>query len=130
MITLAMSQEETLAIILLLVCVVPILLLAVFAIFKTIKNKSTLAEKHDINIEKEAKDFEQQKIFYDAYGGEENIIDITLTMSRITVKVKNIEKIKGEDLKSLGATGVLFAGDEVKCSFGDRAPYIYQMIKK
>lgn len=129
MITLAMSQEEIIALILLLVCIVPILLLAVFAIFKTINSKSKLAKKHELNIENEPKDFEQQKTFYNAYGGKENIIDITLTISRITVKVKNIEKVNGEELKSLGATGVLFVGDEVKCSFGDQAPYIYEMIK-
>ena len=130
MITLAMSQEETLALILIFVCVVPILILAVFAIFKTIKSKSKIAEKREINIEKEPKDLEQQKMFYEAYGGKENMIDIVLTMSRITVKVQNIEKVNGERLKSLGAVGVLFAGDEIKSSFGDRAPYIYEMIKK
>ncbi|HNZ77855.1 MAG TPA: PTS transporter subunit EIIB [Bacilli bacterium] len=129
MIVLAMLKEEIIALILLLVCIVPILLLSVFAIFKTINNKSKLAKKHELNIENEPKDLEQQKIFYNAYGGKENIIEISLKVSRITVKVRNIEKVNGEELKALGATGVLFTGDEVKCSFSDQAPYIYEMIK-
>lgn len=130
MITLAMVKEETWALILILVCVLPILVLAVFDVFKTIKVKKLIAKEHTANIENEPQDLEQQKTFYEAYGGKENIIDIVLTMSRITVKVKDIEKVDGESLKLLGATGVLLLGDEVKCSFGDRAPYIYEMIKK
>jgi ribonucleotide reductase alpha subunit len=93
MIILAMLKEEIIALILLLVCIVPILLLSVFAIFKTINNKSKLAKKHELNIENEPKDLEQQKIFYNAYGGKENIIEISLKVSRITVKVRNIEKV-------------------------------------
>ncbi|MDD3171377.1 MAG: PTS transporter subunit EIIB [Bacilli bacterium] len=130
MTTLSTTNNELLAIILLIICVVPILLLALFAIFRTINSKSKKAKEHMENIEKEPKDLEQQKIFYDAYGGSENILDIMIAMSRITVHVADIDKVNGDALKELGATGVLLVGNEVKCSFGDRASYIYKLLEK
>ena len=78
----------------------------------------------------EEKDLEQRKIFFDAYGGEENVNSVSLEMNRITVSVKDIEKVDGERLKELGATGVLLVGDLVKASFSDRAKYVHKLMEK
>ena len=51
-------------------------------------------------------------------------------MNRITVSVKDIEKVNGERLKELGATGVLLVGDLVKASFSDRAKYVHKLMEK
>ena len=51
-------------------------------------------------------------------------------MSRVSVAVKDLEKVKTEELKEMGATGVLLVGNVVKCSFGDRAPYIYKLLNE
>lgn len=125
-----LTNQETLAIIMLIICIAPIFALIIWAIIRTVGSKTDIQRKHLENISHEDVDLEQQKIFYDAYGGEDNIESIVLTMSRITVKVKNIESANAEKLKELGAKGVLLVGDEVKCSFGDRASYIYKMLQK
>jgi phosphotransferase system IIB component len=64
------------------------------------------------------------------FGGEDNIEDVSLQMSRVSVIVKAMDKVKTEELKEMGATGVLLVGNVVKCSFGDRAPYIYKLLEK
>ena len=51
-------------------------------------------------------------------------------MSRITVKVLDTEKVNGERLKELGATGVLIVGDLIKASYSDRAKYVYKLMEK
>lgn len=68
--------------------------------------------------------------FLQAYGGRENIISVSQVMSRINTDVKEIELVNGDALKALGATGVLLIGQTVKCSFGERAENIYNMLKE
>ena len=43
---------------------------------------------------------------------------------------EDIEKVDGERLKELGATGVLLVGDLVKASFSDRAKYVHKLMEK
>lgn len=50
-------------------------------------------------------------------------------MNRIIVNVKDIELVDAEKIKELGATGVLLAGNTVKCGFGDKAKYVYELMK-
>lgn len=74
-------------------------------------------------------DENQRKLFLDAYGGEDNVLAVKQVLSRVTVSVDNVEKVALETLKELGATGVLVVGNEIKCSFGERATIIYNLIK-
>ena len=76
----------------------------------------------------ETVDNSQVELFNEVYGGKDNIKDVKREMSRINVTVFDVEKIQLEQLKELGANGVLLVGDVVKCSFGDRAPYIYNIL--
>ncbi len=61
--------------------------------------------------------------------GDDNIIEIKNEMSRITVTVKNIELVDGAKLQEQGAKGVLFVGNQVKCSF-ENAKEIYESMSK
>ena len=114
------------ALILLAICIVPIAILIIFAIVKSIM-KARKKQKEQEN--SEGVDEEQRAIFLNAYGGSENIESVSIERQKITVVVKDIEKVQGEELKNLGATGVLLLGNEVRASFSDRAESVYNLIK-
>ena len=116
------TQQWTL--ILLAICVVPIAILIVLAIILRIKNSVRKSAKGD---DTPAND-EQRLLFIDAFGGEDNFISAALERIKVIVKVKDPELIQGEKLQELGAKGVLIVGNEVRCSFGDRAEYVYKTI--
>jgi len=118
-------SNETLALILLAVCVLPIAVLIVFAIVKMILSYKNTTKK----ITEGAVDEEQREMFLNAFGGKENIISISNEMNRVIVETNDITLVDGEKLQQLGATGVLFVGSTVKCGFGDRAKYVYDLIK-
>ena len=61
--------------------------------------------------------------------GTGNIIDVNMELSRITVKVKDMDIVNAERIKELGASGVLLVGDLVKCSFKENVEDIYQQLK-
>lgn len=123
-------DRQTITLMLLAICVIPIAVLVVFAIFKLVRNRRQLRKAHNEIEEAEGVDLEQRMIFYEAYGGEENILEIKLEMNRITVTVQDIDKVNGERLKELGATGVLLVGNLVKASYSDRAKYVYKLMEK
>ena len=68
--------------------------------------------------------------FISAYGGIDNIIDVKKEMSRITVTVKDIDIVNGEKLKELGASGILFVSNMVKCSFNELSESIYKLLER
>ena len=116
------TQQWTL--ILLAICVLPIAVLIILAIIFRIKNSVKKNKKEDV----EVFDSEQRKLFLDAFGGEDNYISVANERIKVIVKVKDPDLIQGEKLKELGANGVLIVGNEVRCSFGDRALYVYNTI--
>ena len=117
------------AIVLLLICVVPIAALILFAIImrivKGIKNKNNQGANNSID-----NTLEQLAVFETALGGSENYVSSSIERNKITFKVVDASLVDGEKLKELGASGVLIVGDEVRASFGDRASYVYDVIKK
>jgi len=118
-------SNETLALILLGVCVLPIAALIVFAIVKMLLNY----KKVNDNAKNGSIDQEQREVFLDAFGGKDNIISVENEMNRVIVEVNDITVVNGEKLQELGATGVLLVGNVVKCGFGDRAKNVYELIK-
>ena len=116
------TQQWTL--ILLAICVVPIAVLIILAIIFRIKNSVKKNKKENV----EEVDDEQRKLFLDAFGGEDNYISVANERIKVIVKVKDPDLIQGEKLKELGANGVLIVGNEVRCSFGDRALFVYNTI--
>ena len=107
------------------ICVLPIGALIIFTVIKTIIN----AKKSFSKQENEEVSLEQRLVFQEAYGGENNIKNVNIEMSRIIVDVEDIALVSGEKLQELGASGVLLVGNTVKCSFGDRAKNVYNIIK-
>lgn len=122
-------SKETLAVILVIVCTLPILLLALWAIITALRNNKKKIQNLDEEANAQPKDLEQREAFYDAYGGVDNVISISVKMNRLTVKVHDIDKVLTEELKVLGANNVYLVNDEVKCSYGDRASYIYKLME-
>lgn len=125
-----MEVSSELALLLLAICIVPIAVLIILAII--IRTKKSIAKSKQIasDVEHLEKDLNQRKIFYDAYGGEENVTSFDIERNKISVKVVDVTKVDGEALKNLGANGVLIIGEEVRCSYGDRAQYIYELLQR
>lgn len=120
---------EELAIILLLCCVVPIGGLIIAALILRIRNSKIKKSNLDEKINEQGIDQEQRTEFLNAYGGEENVQEVSIERNKVSVKVIDIEKVQGDALKELGASNVLLIGNEVRCSFEDRAEYVYNLIK-
>jgi PTS system D-glucosamine-specific IIC component len=110
------------------ICIIPIVLLMVYAIVVAVKRSRIRQSKREVEA-LSSDDITQKELFYKIFGGKDNITGINQTMSRISVDVENIENVKVDELKEIGATGVLLVGNTVKCSFGDRATYIYELLK-
>lgn len=123
-------DNQAITLILLALCIIPIAILGIWAIVKSVKVRKAKSKEYQENISHEDVDLEQRGIFYEAFGGEENVLEISVEMNRLTIKTVDINKVNGERLKELGATGVLLVGDLVKVSFGDRAKYIYKLMEK
>ena len=120
---------STEALIIILVCIIPVAFLIIMAIINTIRlTKKRKAARLEA-LKDQPKDLEQQKVFYEAYGSLENINSIRKEARRVIVKVKDLDKVNLEKLPELGATGVLVVADEVRASYSDRTDYVYNLIK-
>lgn len=126
---LILLAKDDIALIILAVCILPIIILIVYAIIVAIRKNLVRSKEREEAI-RASEDDSQRQLFIDLFGGEDNIEDVSLQMSRVSVTVKAMDKVKTEELKEMGATGVLLVGNVVKCSFGDRAPYIYKLLEK
>ena len=56
-----------------------------------------------------------------ALGGEENIVSVDACITRLRVEVKDKAKVNKDELKSLGAAGVMEVGNGVQAIFGAKA---------
>jgi phosphotransferase system IIB component len=111
-----------------LVTLVPIFVLLIVATIIGVTKRIKMASKY-----KKGKNTfvneELQKNLLEAFGNKENITEVGVEMSRVTVTVKDIELVKPEVIKENGSTGVLLVGNQVKCSFGDKAEEISKLLK-
>ncbi|HBP25824.1 MAG TPA: hypothetical protein DD618_02605 [Acholeplasmatales bacterium] len=121
-------DNSVLALIILAVCVLPIIVLMIYAIIAALRKRSKLSKTQQGEILVSSDD-SQKQLFFRLYGGRDNIASVSQEMSRLTVSVKDLTKVLIEELKEQDANGILLAGNTVKCSFGDRAPYIYELLK-
>lgn len=56
-----------------------------------------------------------------AFGGEENIMDVSYEHSRLKVTLHDVKKIDVEAIKAFGATGVFIAGNKLQAFVGTDA---------
>jgi glucose-like phosphotransferase system IIB component len=126
---LVLLTNDDIALIILGICILPILILMVYAIIVALRKNKIRSREREEAI-RTSEDDSQRQLFQDLFGGKDNIETVAVQMSRVSVAVKDLEKVKTEELKEMGATGVLLVGNVVKCSFGDRAPYIYKLLNE
>lgn len=56
-----------------------------------------------------------------AFGGEENIVSVDACITRLRIEVKDKSKVNKEELKKLGASGVVEVGNGIQAIFGVKA---------
>lgn len=122
-----LMSEDAVKLLILGLAIIPIFALMLYAIIVALRRSSRINKQRQAEIDADV-DTSQIEIFLDVYGGANNIKNVTIQMGRITVDVENLELVRTEELQELGASGVLLVGSSVKCSFGDRAPYIYKIL--
>lgn len=63
-----------------------------------------------------------------ALGGKENIVHLDACITRLRVEVKDKENVRKDQLKKLGASGVLEVGNNIQAIFGTRSDTIKSQI--
>lgn len=66
--------------------------------------------------------------FLELFGGKDNIINVNYEQSRLRVEVKDVKKLKLEELKSLGAKGAFVAGNKLQAVIGSNASQLENAI--
>lgn len=56
-----------------------------------------------------------------ALGGAENIVSVDACITRLRVEVKDKAKVQKDELKALGAAGVVEVGNGIQAIFGAKA---------
>ena len=110
-----------------IVTIVPIFVLLVIATIIGVTKRIKMASKYKKNNAYVDEGLKNNLI--EAFGKQENIIEVEVEMSRLTVTVKDIDLVNPDSLKENGANGVLLMGNKVKCSFGDIAEEISKLLK-
>lgn len=103
---------------------VPIFILAIVAVIIRIVKTAKLAKQY----KKGSNNEELKNILLEAFG-KNNIENVEVEMSRLTVTVKDIDLVNPDILKENGANGVLLMGNKVKCSFGDKAEEVCKLLQ-
>src|SRR5690606_2589507 len=57
----------------------------------------------------------------EAMGGQDNIAHLDACITRLRVQVKNINSVNKDELKKLGAAGVLEVGNNIQAIFGPKS---------
>lgn len=65
-----------------------------------------------------------------ALGGRNNIISLDACITRLRVQVKDVKDVNKEQLKELGASGVLKVGNSIQAIFGTRSEAIKHQINQ
>ncbi|MEH7096062.1 glucose-specific PTS transporter subunit IIBC [Neobacillus vireti] len=65
----------------------------------------------------------------DAMGGRDNIANLDACITRLRVSVKDIKNVNKDELKRLGAAGVLEVGNNIQAIFGPRSETIKGQMK-
>ena len=110
-----------------IVTIVPIFVLLVIATIIGVTKRIKMASKYKKNNAYVDEGLKNNLI--EAFGKQENIIEVEVEMSRLTVTVKDIDLVNPDSLKENGANGVLLMGNKVICAFGDKSEEISKLLK-
>lgn len=119
-----LEKGDLVGLIIAIVLTSAIIVLALVALVVAIVKNKKREKQRKKNIDVEEMHLDLIQAF-----GENNIKDVEMEMSRITVTLKNIEIVNADRIKELGASGVLLVGDKVKCSFKEDVERIYNELK-
>lgn len=64
---------------------------------------------------------EKAPLVLEAFGGAENIVSVDACITRLRIEVKDKSKVNKEELKRLGAAGVVEVGNGIQAIFGAKA---------
>jgi glucose-like phosphotransferase system IIB component len=89
--------------------------------------KDYLAKKEQKNL----KGNEKIKGIIEAYGGKENIVVVEACFTRLRIQVKDGSLVKDNELKALGAVGVVHASpNAIHSIFGTEADVLKTKVKE
>lgn len=112
----------------LLLLIGPIWALVYYFVFRTIITRFDLKtpgrEIEDISTDQigQSDDFTTNLI--EAFGGKENIQSLDACITRLRIEVKDPESVSKQNLKNLGASGVLTIGNNIQVIFGTKSENI------
>ncbi|WP_434586125.1 glucose PTS transporter subunit EIIB [Klebsiella sp. R390] len=75
-------------------------------------------------------DAEKQQIqgLIQAFGGEENIVNVDACITRLRVTVNNLATVDSQALQQQGALGVIILGQQVHAIFGKQSDALRQLL--
>ncbi|APJ38381.1 PTS transporter subunit EIIC [Mycoplasmopsis pullorum] len=85
------------------------------------KNKTDQTNTDPDLAGEKAEDVEMAKQLIELYGGFENMNEIGACISRLRISVKDKDKVQRDQIKGLGAMGVVDSGEQVQSVFGAKA---------
>lgn len=100
----------------------PILIALLCVFIPTFVLSIVIFVKKIIKFSKEQRINYQDDDYKELFGGNDNIENVEVKMTRVIIQVKDLDKVNLEGLKAMNI-GVLIAGNTVKCSskeFADR----------
>lgn len=62
-------------------------------------------------------------------GGKDNILDVETNMSRLKVKVKDVDIVDKDAIQKLGAKGIIEVDNQLKIIFGPNSKQLKKYIK-
>ncbi|GAA5414791.1 hypothetical protein [Ureaplasma ceti] len=74
-------------------------------------------------------DFKMEHLVH-ALGGKDNVVSVTSTISNVKVKLHDLQLVKIQELKGLGAKGTLKNCDSVTILFGDHSQTIAHELNR
>ena len=73
---------------------------------------------------------EKAPLVLEALGGEKNIVSVDACITRLRVEVKDKKQVNKDELKKLGAAGVMEVGNGIQAIFGVKADRYKNEINK
>lgn len=97
------------------------LLLLYFGFTRYIKNK---------NIDSKVVSTVDIEALIKALGGRENILEVKSSPSKLTAIIHNHQSLKIDEIKNLGASGIVEGKDSISMIFGKQSPLIEEDLKR